>query len=177
MAIKKNYAGVDGPLSDGNLTIMVVPSAEIEAVSDVTAALLNGASAVDITYDLTTDGYQHTPGNEEITQNRLTRPYEKKRQGKQTDTLQLQYGYDPETGEGETQADTVLVTGAKVHVIERRGVDHETDFAAGDKIKIYPGEVGRKTDDPPVAAAEFTRSVAILLDGEGTDETVLAAGQ
>jgi len=174
VAIKKNYDGVEGVLSDGNSTVMLVPSGEVEALADITAALLNGASAVDITYDLTTDGYTHTPSNEEIVTNRFTRPYETKREGKQTDTLSLQYNYDPEAT--ESQADSVIVTGSKYHIIERRGVAHDEDFKAGHKVRIFPARVGRKTDDPPAAGAEFSRTVPMLLAGQVIDEYTLPAG-
>lgn len=175
MAIKKNWSGVEGVLTDGNLVVMLIPAAEVTDIKEITPTLLNGATALDVTYDMVPDGFQHTPGTEEVTLNRLTLATELKREGKQTDTLTLQYAWNPEVKAPETtQLDTALVKGGKYYVVARAAVDHDEAFSAGQKVKIIPARCGRKQDDAPVTGSEFTRTVSMMPFGTVIDEHVLA---
>ncbi|WP_311478390.1 hypothetical protein [uncultured Gulosibacter sp.] len=174
MALKLNWSGVDGVITDGNLAVMLIPEAEVKAISDITPTLLNGEKALDITYDMVPGGFQHTPGNEELTLNRLTLATELKREGKQTDTVTLQYAWNPEVSQDETQLDTALVKGAKYYIVSRAGVAHDETFAAGQVVKVIPVRCGRKADDAPETGAEFTRTVQMLPFGTVVDEHKLA---
>lgn len=176
MAIKKGYSANEGVLSDGNLTIMIVPAAEVTDLNVVSAALLNGASAYDATYDIGEDGWAHTPQNETITSNRLTLPQALERDGKQTDTLEVTYSYMLDVEEGDTELDKILVEGARYVVYARYAVDHDSDFATDQLVDVLPVRCSRKRKNAPSAGAEFTKTVSLKPTGKVLDDVKVVAG-
>lgn len=176
MPIKKGYAANEGVLSDGNLTIMLVPAAEVTDPTKPAATLLNGATSYDATYDLATDGWTHTPQNEEVESGRLTLPQAIKREGKQTDTLELKYAYHLDITDPETETDKILVEKARYYAFARYGIDHDTDFAADQLVDVFPVTCGRKRKDAPAAGAELTKTVTMSPFGKVLDDVNVVAG-
>lgn len=172
--IKKNWSGVDPTITDGNLTIMLVPAADVTDPTAPTATLLNGATAQDITYDLVADsGWNHTPGNESISINRLTLRQALEIEGRQNDTLEITYAWDASITAPDTQVDDFLVEGERYYAFARWGVDHETDFAAGDKVDVFPVTCGRKRKVAPSTGAEQQKTVALKPFGTVLDDVAV----
>ncbi|MFD2757105.1 phage tail tube protein [Gulosibacter faecalis] len=176
MSIKKGYNANLAPLADGNFTLMLVPAEEVTDLTAPTATLLNGASSYDATYDLTPDGWAHTPQNEEITTDRLTLPQSIIREGKQTDTLEITYAYKLDKGEGDTETDEFLTVGARYVAFARYGVEHDEDFAADQDVDVFPVKCGRKRKNAPTAGAELTKTVALTPTSKVLDDVKVVAG-
>ena len=175
MGIKTGYTANEGVLSDGNLTLMIVPAAEVTDPTKPSAALLNGTTAYDLTYDASTGGWNHTPGNEEIETGRLTLPQALKREGKQTDTVELQYAYSLDFEDPDNEIDKLLVVGAKYYIFARWAVEHDEEFAAEQLVDVFPVVCGRKRKDAPTAGAELTKTVTLNPFGKVLDDIALVA--
>lgn len=176
MAIKKNWSGIAPTITDGNFVAVLVPAAEVTNPESPSAALLNGETSLDVTYDLVADsGWNHTPGNEEIAINRLTLRQALTLEGRQNDTLEVTYGWSATPEVDETQIDDFLVEGERYYAFTRWGVDHDTDFDAGDTVDVFPVTCGRKRKVAPSTGAEQQKTVALKPFGTVLDDVAVAA--
>lgn len=121
----------------GNFTCLAGPKGSIEDYAAATATELNGAAMVDVTYSMPPDGFNYTPGFEELDDGRLTYPVRRIQKGQRTDTFMITIVYG---AEDQVAAD-VFVEGAELEVVERRITPHNDDFTAGDKYKLHPVDV------------------------------------
>ncbi|SJM61391.1 hypothetical protein [Gulosibacter sp. 10] len=176
MAIKKNQQYNEGFIADGNLVVMAVAADEVEDPTQVSAALLNGATALDVTYDITPDGWNHTPQNETSEGRRLTSPFTIQREGRQTDTLEVTYVWNPELPEGDTSLDRFLTVGERYIFFTRWGIDHDQDFAAGDIVDLFPVKCGRKRKNQPAEGEDHTKTVTLSTAGLVREDVALVAG-
>lgn len=162
--------------ADGNLLILAVPAAEVDDYTNPDAELLNGPSAIDVTYDIAPGGFNHQPGNEELTKDRLTLPNAPTEEGKQTDTLEITYMWSPTIPEGVTHIDKTLVYGEEYAFFRRSGIDHNAPVEAGQVVSAFQGECGRKREQPAATGEESTKVVTIRSMLPVIDEAVVVAG-
>lgn len=93
----------------------------------------------------------------------------------------LQYVYDPQgdVGDPGNEAFDLLVEGTKIHLVERRGLDAETDaWAVGQKTRDHYIELGPQVPmgDPTDENAEFyIMQVVHYVNGDGPTDGTIAA--
>ena len=178
MALKKGYIANPGVVTDGNFVLLFLAYSEIEDPENISAALLNGPTSFDATYDGVPDGLVHTPGNEELESGRLTLPQAIKREGKQTDTFDFEFAFNPELKKIDpdaTQTDDYLKQGQRYWLIMRDGIEHDQDFKAGDIVTVAPVECGRISIPSRAANKEYSKKVSLKPVGKVLDEVTLVA--
>ena len=157
--------------TDSNFVVTWVPSAGIADPEAPTAAELNAATVVDLTYSLTTSGYTRTATQASEEDARLTLADVLQTPGKVTHSLELQHV----TGAEDNPADAVLVEGAVGYIVERRAVDIDTDFTAGQTVSVLPVTVGYPRPDAPTANGVFTRTVTLFPRGKVASDVAVVA--
>lgn len=153
----------------GNFAVVAAPVGGIESYTGVKATELNAATFVDVTYSMPPDGFNYTPGYTELNDDRLTFPTARVAKGPRTDTFTVTIVHG---AEDETAAE-VFVEGASLDVVERRVTPHDTDFAAGQKVKIHPVDVIEVEDGAP-NDERFTQVVTFSYRQERVRATVAA---
>ena len=166
MAAPINPAGVG---VQGNYKVIWV---ETLANPDApTAAEINGATSLDVSYYLYENGW--TPG---VTSNRVTAPRRlasrksQERFGTTTETLgDLVYVVNPQAPAGSDgkKAYEALTEGSTGYFVERPGEDADGDIAASDFVNVYPVELGAQviTGDTTDEAAEFQVTQPVSVTG------------
>lgn len=127
--------------SDGRWKIAFVPKAG-DAKS---VAVLKGASAKNLTYSFTPDGFQLARTQATVNDPRLTLVQILSRPGKVTETLALKY---VESADADS-ADTVLTDGLEGQFVIRRGVANDVDWTIGQKVDIITFVLGIRRPDAP----------------------------
>lgn len=140
----------------GNFAVLAAPEGTVVDLTKPTPTELNGAATKDITYSMPPGGFRAAPSFEELDDARLTNPTDRKKKGKYTGTLEMQIV----AGSATEVAAAILVEGADLDIIERRYVEHDEDFAVGQKTKIHPITVISVDDDDPVEG-NFTKTVKV----------------
>lgn len=160
-------------LADGNLRVFWVPA--IANTSAPTTVELNSASAVDLSYYLTPDGY--VPGGDEaaVVDDRLASTQTFERRGRTSETLSLRYVYRPqEPASGTNKAYTTLLVGTAGFVVARWGMDADTAWAAAQRVEVLPSECGIQRKEPPEANGVLKVSQRIFVTGEMKRDAVVA---
>jgi hypothetical protein len=124
--------------SDGNWTVTYVPTGS----NPLSAAILNGATAKDVTYGLTSDGFAYAVSQASVDDKRLTLVQDLSRPGKTTETLTIKYV-------DSTDADSAAVlftAGLTGYFVIRRGVANGTAYstsgAEGGRDLVRPRRAG-----------------------------------
>jgi len=137
--------------ADGNLKVVWVPT--IADTAAPSAAILNGATSIDLSCYLTADGY--SPGGDEasITDDRLCSRQTFERPGRSSDTLDLMYVYQAQAAAAAADNkafDTLkhLTTG---YIVTRWGKDYALPFIATDKVDVLPAQCGKQMKSAPEA--------------------------
>ena len=171
-------AGTEIPSTpaDGNMLVLDVPA--IADVDKPTIAELTASSAEDLSCYLTGDGWNPTKEQATISDPRLCSRQEFGRPGRKTPGLSITV-IDNTNSDNEADANEAVETiteGANGYFVERVGVPYEEEFAAGQKVSIYPATAGEKQLLAPEANS-VTRSTIpqyIFADVQ-TDVPVAAA--
>lgn len=160
-----------GTPADGNGLVLWVPTiADIEAP---TVAELNAGTVEKLTYGLSPDGFRHENTIATITTGRYTLAQVLELDGVETDTFELQYVYNRED---PTDAETVLVKGAKGYLVERLGYPNDLAIAAGQKLNVVaPVTISRPRDVPPTQNTELMKVVKANVTGSVAKEVAVAA--
>lgn len=156
---------------DGTFLVLFVPDAGVADVDAPKAAELNAATAKDLTYSLTTSGYNRTTSQATDTDERLTLADVLETPGRVTESIELQYVH----GSEDDIADPVLVEGAKGFIVERRAVDITAPFAAGQDVDIIPVTVGVPRKDNPTSNGKWTKTVRLFVRGKVARDVAVAA--
>lgn len=158
---------------DGTFTVLFVPEAGFVDHFSPTAAELNAATAIDLTYSLTTTGYNRTTSQATDTDERLTLADVLETPGRVTEGLEVQYVH----GSADDVADPVLQNGVKGYIVDRRAVPIEDAFAAAQAdIDIIPVTVGQPRKDNPTANGKWTKTTKLFVRGKvARDVTVAGA--
>jgi len=127
--------------SDGLWTITYVPSGS----APLSAAILNGATAKDITYNLTSDGFTYAVTQASVDDKRLTLVQDLSRPGKTTETLTIKY-----VDSTDAASLAVLFTaGLSGYLVIRRGVANGTTYAVGQIVDVITFSLGVQAPDAP----------------------------
>jgi hypothetical protein len=136
--------------TDGNYIIKYLPV--VAGEEGPTLAEWNAGE--DLTYYFTADGW--TPGGDQatVTDDRLTADQTFEQPGKETNSLDTIYVTNPESPADDVAAIT-LVKGARGFFGVRKGMPHDEDAAADQKVNLHPISAGVQRDLPPEANGVF----------------------
>lgn len=155
---------------DGTFTVAFVPEAGIADVNAPSASELNAATVKDLTYSLTTSGYNRTTSQATDTDERLTLADVLETPGRITESLELQYVH----GASDDIADPVIQEGVKGFIVERRAVDIGT-FAAAETVDIIPITFGVPRKDNPTSNGKWTKTVRLFVRGKVARDVAVVA--
>lgn len=127
--------------SDGRWKIAYVPKGE----NPLSVAVLKGATAKNLTYSFTPDGFQLARSQATVNDPRLTLIQILSRPGKVTETLALKY---VESLDADS-ASMILTDGLEGQFVVRRGVDNATDWTAAQVVDVITFVLGVERPDAP----------------------------
>jgi len=143
--------------SDGNWTITYVPNAG----NPLSAAILNAGTAYDVTYGLTSDGFNYGVTQDEVPDNRLTLKQGLSAAGRTKETLSLKFVDSSDAG-----SPAVLFTeGLRGYLVIRRAVANGTAYAAAQKVDVLDVEFGKQAPDAPTENGIDTITQATFFKG------------
>lgn len=135
--------------------IFAVPASGIADPEAIKVAELAAVTAQDVTYSFTSDGYQMSPSEETINDDRLTLGQSLTERGRRTDTLVTTIVASGE----DSKADKLFIEDEEFYLVHRPYEPHDADLAAGQEYDAYPVRVGMKTRNIPVGNAMQTKNV------------------
>lgn len=154
---------------DGNMAILAALKSSITSwppkLTDVKAA-----TTVDITYSLTTDGWNHGKSQDATTDPRFALRQVLGGFGTTTHTASLTYVY----GSDEDEADALLQEGEEYILFARYATPWEDEFAATDKFDIFDVVAGTKVRNT-ASGGKFTKTQALAPRRNVLEDQVLAA--
>lgn len=156
---------------DGTFLVAFVPAAGITDVDAPSAAALNANTVKDLTYSLTTSGYNRTTSQATDTDERLTLADVLETPGRVTESLELQFVHGAE----DDVADPVLQEGVQGFIVERRAVDITAAFAADQVVDVIPVTVGVPRKDNPTANGKWTKTVRLFVRGKVARDVAVVA--
>lgn len=127
--------------SDGFWTITYVPAGS----NPLSAAILNGGTAYDVTYGLTSDGFAYAVSQASVPDKRLTLQQDLSAPGKTTETLTLKY---PDTTDAGSPA-VLFTENLRGFLVVRRGIANGTAYAVAQKIDVLDVVFGKPVPDAP----------------------------
>lgn len=147
---------------DGNYKAVIIP--DVADLSALSAAVLNGATAKDLSCYFTGDGLAITVDEQTITDERLCTRQTFEQPGR------VQYGaeatyIDNTNGPYEEEyndAVEALAPGTVGILVTRRNLPFEDEFATGQKYNAYPFRAGAQREVPPEANS-VSRSISKLF--------------
>ncbi|GGA72616.1 hypothetical protein GCM10011490_24240 [Pseudoclavibacter endophyticus] len=135
--------------------ILAVPATAIEDPSAITVTELEAETAIDVTYSFTSDGYNRSPSEETVNDDRLTLGQSLTERGRRTDTLQTTIVASGE----ESVADNAFIEDEEFYHVHRPYVPHDEPLAAGQEYDAIPVRVGMKVRNIPVGNAMQTKTI------------------
>lgn len=141
--------------SDGLWTITYVPTGS----NPLSAAILNGASAKDVTYNFTADGFTYGVTQTEVADGRLTLVQSLTRPGKTAETLSVKYvdSVDP------ASLAVTFTPGLTGFLVIRRGVQNGTAYAVGQIVDVLTFQLGVQAPDAPAENGIDTINQGVYL--------------
>jgi len=127
--------------SDGKWTITYVPT----GANPLSAAILNGGTAKDVTYSFTSDGFNYGVTQAVVEDKRLTLVQDLSRPGKTTESLELRYVDTTDA----TSAAVLLQPGLAGFFVIRRQVDNGTAYAAAQIVDVISFVLGVQRPEAP----------------------------
>jgi hypothetical protein len=128
--------------SDGNWTVTWVPSGS----NPLSVAILNGATAIDMTYSFTQDGFAYAISQDNVEDKRLTLKQNLSAAGRFTETLALRYVRSKDL----LSAYVTLKEGVSGFFVVRRGVLNGTAYAVSTQtVDVLTITLGKQSPDAP----------------------------
>lgn len=153
--------------SDGRWKIAFVPNAS----NPLSVAVLKGATARNLTYSFTPDGFQLSRSQATVNDPRLTLIQILSRPGKVTETLELKYVASSDAD----SADQVLTDGLEGYFVIRRGTDNATDWTIAQKVDVITFVLGVRRPDAPVENGVDTVSRTAYISAVTQSQAALIA--
>lgn len=153
--------------SDGRWKIAFVPKAS----NPLSVAVLKGATARNLTYSFTPDGFNLSRTQATVNDPRLTLVQILSRPGKVTETLELKYV----ASEDANSADQVLTDGLEGSFVIRRGTDNATDWTIAQKVDVITFVLGVRRPDAPVENGVDTVSRTAFISAVTQSQAALVA--
>lgn len=152
--------------ADGNVKIVWTPTASLSA------AILNGGTAVDLSCYLTADGFN--PGLDEsvIADPRLCETETFEQPGRTQRTLSLTYINNSNTAL-DNEAYETLEPGTAGVITRREGKPFDAVFAASDEVEQWPVKSGKRSKLPPEANSVLRVTQKQFVTGAVTDGVVI----
>lgn len=154
---------------DGNFALLAAPKTAITTwppkLSDLTAD-----TTVDITYSLTTDGWNHGKSQDTTTDPRFALRQVLGGFGPTTHTASLTYVW----GSDEDEADPLLQEGVEYILFARYATPWEEEFALTDKFDIFDVIAGTKVKNT-ASGGKFTKTQAFAPRRNVLEDFTLAA--
>lgn len=152
--------------SDGKWRITFTPSGNA-----LSAAILAGGTAKDLTYSFTPDGFNYTISQATVNDPRLTLIQDLSRPGKVSETLEVKYVRSSDA----TAAKTVLVEGTTGKLTVRRGVDNATVWTVAQKADVITFVAGKQRPDAPTEnGVDTVTQTLFITDVTLVDQTIVA---
>lgn len=126
--------------SDGRWKIAYVPTGS----DPLSVAVLKGATAKDLTFSFTPDGFNLSRSQATVSDPRLALVQILERPGKLTETLALKYVASTDV----SSADVVLTDGLEGQFVIRRAVDNKTEWTIAQKVDVITFVLGVRMPDP-----------------------------
>lgn len=162
--------------ADGNFKVVWVPAIADTTAPSVTELAAEGA--LDISCYLTGDGWTPTKEQATIPDPRLCSRQEFGRPGRKTPGLSITV-IDNTNSDNATDANEAvdtIVEGAQGYFVERIGVPYEDDFAADQKVSIYPATAGEKQLLAPEANSVTRSTIPQFIFAEVQTDKAIVAG-
>ena len=153
--------------SDGRWKIAFIPKAS----NPLSVAALKGATARNLTYSFTPDGFQLSRSQATVNDPRLTLIQILSRPGKVTETLELKYVASSDAD----SADAVLTDGLEGYFVIRRGTDNATDWTIAQKVDVITFVLGVRRPDAPVENGVDTVSRTAYISAVTQSQAALIA--
>lgn len=156
------------PLSvawDDNLRITFVP----EGANPLSAAILSGGTAKDLTYSLKT--FNRTITQAMIDDPRLTLKQVLQKFGMITETVEVNYVF----GDAGDVARVALAEGVKGFLVLRYSLPNATAWAAAQEVDVLTIECGKQRKDAPVANGVQTITQSLAITDISDDDAVTVA--
>lgn len=132
-------------LNDGNIKVTYVP--DIANISAPTTTELTAGT--DLECLVTADGFQPTVNEEVVSIAKLCETSNAEAPGRATHQIVLTMVR--QDTEAEDVAWTTLLRGTSGYLVVRYGVAHDTAYASGDSVQVFPGKAGERRPQPPEA--------------------------
>lgn len=161
--------------ADGNFKVVWVP-----AIADTKAPKLtelNAVGALDISCYLTGDGWNPTKEQATIPDPRLCSRQEYGRPGRKTPGLSITVidNTNSDNATDSNEAVETIVENAQGYFVERIGVPYEDDFAADQKVSIYPATAGEKQILAPEANSVTRATIPQFIFADVQTDMTIAA--
>jgi hypothetical protein len=154
--------------ADGNLRVTFVPAAG----NAKSVAILNGGTAVPLTYYLTPSGLTRNITENSIDDPRLTLIQSLSRPGTTSQTLDLQYVFGDDTDDA---ARTALTRGTEGYIVIRYAIPNATAYTTGQKVDIIPVIAGFQRKDTPTSNSVLTITQSFGVTGDTQEDVALVA--
>jgi hypothetical protein len=168
-------ADIPSTPADGNVSVLVVPTIADPAAP--TVAELTGASVVDISCYLTSDGYSPSLDEQVISDERLCSTQTFERPGRVTrslDTIYIDNTNSPNEAT-DNKAKETLVPRSEHFLVVRRGIPFDTAYAANQEVRVTPIQCGEYNEQPPEANSVLKIAQKQFITGKSVLGTVAAS--
>lgn len=158
-------------LLDGKTRVTVVSTVDnIVDIAAPTVAELNAGT--DIQGSMTPDGLQITPTDGKVDNSNLGSEFTTMTIGRTSFDVQLKFHH------GDPTADTIYdmwIKHATFFLVVRRGYPKALAYAAGQKLKVYPIEVGEDADPASAAEQNWDYMLPVVVTDDPSTRSVVAA--
>ena len=160
--------------ADGNVKVLLVPA--IADTSAPTVSELTGATVVDISCYLTSDGLNPSLNEQTITDERLCSRQTYEQPGRSQRSLDVAYIDNTNTAD-PNEAKETLVPGQPQYLVIRRGIAYEDAIAATtQKVSVWPIKPGQYNEMPPEANSVLKTGQKLFVTGQVQIDVAVAAG-
>ncbi len=156
--------------NDDNLLILIAPKGGVAAIAAPTVTELDAGTVKDVTYSLTTDGWNVERSQASSTDERLTLGEVLEQPGRKSTTLEIKYVF----GADDDVADPLLPEGFEGVAFARYAVPYVDDTAVADKFEAIPFKAGVQRVNPPTANGNWTKTQKLFVTGPVVDAVVVA---
>lgn len=165
-------ADIPSTPADGAVKVVWVPT--IANPDAPTVAEVTAVSAVDLSCYLTSDGWTTGSDEQTVSDDRLCDTQNYERPGSSSRTLSLKYVENPGSTT-DNKAYTTLTPRTTGFFVVRRGPIYSTALAAGDKVQVWPVQMGIYDWQPPERNSVLRVQQKAFVTGKVRDGVAIVA--
>lgn len=161
----------------GKVSMALVPIASLTNRNAPSAAIINGAAALNFSCHVLGDGYSRTPEQARAERRRICSATTYDVLGpRKVNFDAIRAVYDPQKPtDAVSKLYAMAVEGTEFYLVERLGKDGQSDFATGDLVDVYRIKIGVKHKLIPGDEGEFEFTFEVTnLDTPTTDVLLVA---